>query len=77
MKFLIARVDAELIILPEPCNTGYLFTSRREAEELGEEIPTGRISEVLCGLARPKNNYSVAGITEREGGRLYKTPRFL
>ncbi len=54
MKFLIARVDAELIVLAELCNTGYLFTSRREAEELGEEIPTGRTSEALCGLARPK-----------------------
>jgi predicted amidohydrolase len=68
---LAAHVDAELIVLPELCNTGYLFTSRREAEEMGEEIPGGMTTESLCGLARARNNYIVAGLIEKDGGRLY------
>lgn len=39
---LVESVDAELIILSELCNTGYLFTSRREVETLNEEIPSGK-----------------------------------
>lgn len=71
MELLIESVDAELIVLPELCNTGYLFTSRQEAEDLGEEIPTGRTTESLCRVARARNNYIVAGLIEKDGDRLF------
>jgi predicted amidohydrolase len=71
VKLLVERVDADLIVLPELCSTGYLFTSRQEAEEMGEEIPTGRTTEALCGMARARNNYIVAGLIEKEGNRLF------
>ena len=68
---LVKGTDADLIVLPELCNTGYLFTSRREAEDLAEEVPGGRTTEALLRLAREKNAHLVAGLAERSGSRLY------
>ena len=56
---LVESVDAELIILPELCNTGYLFTSCREVETLSEEIPAGRTTQALCSMANHKHAYLV------------------
>jgi len=36
---LVDRTDADLVVLPELCNTGYHFASRQEVEALAEEIP--------------------------------------
>ena len=36
-----AAQGARLIVLPELCNTGYVFESREEAFALAEEIPQG------------------------------------
>ena len=71
MEELVEGADAELIVLPELCNTGYLFASRQEAEALGEEVPGGKTTEFLCRLARKKNTHLVAGLIERSGGRLF------
>lgn len=68
---LVESVDAELVVLPELCTTGYLFTSRQEVEGLGEEVPSGRTTEALCRLAHAKNTYLVAGLIEKCGEKLY------
>ena len=68
---LVESVDADLIVLPELCNTGYLFTSRREVEELSEEVPSGRTTETLCRLANDKHSHLVAGLIEKDGQNLY------
>lgn len=68
---LVEGIDAELIILPELCNTGYLFTSRQEVVRLGEEIPSGITTQALCRLAKAKHAYLVAGLIERCGKKFY------
>jgi predicted amidohydrolase len=68
---LVDGADAELIVLPELCNTGYFFTSRKEAEGLGEEVPAGRTTELLCRLAKAKNAHLVAGMIEKCGDKLF------
>lgn len=70
---LLAEVDAELIVLPELFNSGYLFTSREEALNLAEEIPAGKTVESLCRIARQRNIHIVAGICEKEGDRLFNS----
>ncbi len=64
-------IEAELLVLPELFNTGYVFTSREEAFCLAEEIPAGRTTTALCSMAREKNCHIVAGICEKEDDRLY------
>jgi predicted amidohydrolase len=68
---LIRRCAADLIVLPELFNTGYLFTSRNEVQELAEEIPAGRTTEALCQLARAGQIHIAAGLAERNGDRLF------
>ncbi len=66
-----AREEARLIVLPELCNSGYLFESRQEAFALAEEVPDGPTCQAWIQAARHHGVHLVAGITERDGDALY------
>jgi predicted amidohydrolase len=68
---LIEPLDADLIVLPEFFNTGYLFTTRQEAADLAETIPDGPTTRALCDIARRKKMHLVGGLIEKAGDRLY------
>ena len=68
---LLAAMDAQLVVLPEFFNTGYLIASREEAWSLGEEVPKGRTTVALSEMAREKNLHIVAGLIEKSGDKLY------
>jgi predicted amidohydrolase len=70
---LIARVNADLLVLPELFNTGYLFSSESELEELAEGIPSGATTRALKKLAEERNVYLVAGIAEEADGKFYNS----
>lgn len=69
----IEKADAELIVLPELFNTGYLFVSAKETASLAEEIPSGKTTQTLCGIAHRKKMHIVAGIAEAAGNKLYNS----
>ncbi len=69
----LEQADADLVVLPELFNTGYQFVSRREAERLSEDVPSGYTTRRLCALARSRRIYLVAGIAERRGAHLYNS----
>ncbi len=66
-----AGEGAGLIVLPELCNSGYVFTSREEAFSLAEEVPGGPTCRAWMDAARARRFHLVAGIAEREGEVLY------
>jgi len=66
-----ANRGAELVVLPELANSGYVFSSREEAFGLGEQVPNGPSTDAWIEVAQRKNVYVVAGIAERDGDRLY------
>lgn len=68
---LLGGVRADLLVLPELFNTGYLFTSRKEAQDLAEEVPGGRTTAALIRMAKKSGAHIVAGIAERDGDRIY------
>jgi predicted amidohydrolase len=66
-----ARRGARLVVLPELCNSGYVFESREEAFALAEEVPKGPTCQTWTEVARRHGLHLVAGINERDGQTLY------
>ncbi|MBN2284231.1 MAG: acyltransferase [Deltaproteobacteria bacterium] len=70
---LAESADAELLVLPELFNTGYLFASPHEVAELSEEVPGGRTTEALSDLARRKKAWIIGGLAERDSDVFYNS----
>lgn len=64
---------AKLLVLPELCNSGYVFNSRDEAFALAEAIPEGPTTQAWMKVAKERGLYIVAGISEREDDCLYNS----
>lgn len=69
----IESVEADLLVLPELFNTGYLITSREEIEKLAEPVPSGITTEALSEMASRRSCYLVAGIAERDDDKIYNS----
>ncbi|RMF93211.1 MAG: hydratase [Candidatus Schekmanbacteria bacterium] len=67
------KKGVKLAILPELCNTGYIYNSRQEAFACAEPVPDGPTSKAWMKAAKDGDIYICAGITEREENRLYNT----
>jgi len=70
---LIQGSRAELLVLPELFNTGYLFTSRAEAFSLAEEIPGGKTTQWLCETAKKENLFIIGGVAEKSGKNIFNS----
>ena len=68
-----AEAGAKLAVLPELCNSGYVFATREEAGALAEEIPGGPSCQAWAEAAARHEMHIVAGIAEREGRALYNS----
>jgi predicted amidohydrolase len=68
-----ASNGASLVVLPELCNSGYVFETREEAFALSEEVPGGPTSGAWSEVASKHGLHIVAGINEREGDVLYNS----
>jgi N-carbamoylputrescine amidase len=68
-----AAAGARLVVLPELCTTGYMFSGRAEATALAEPVPAGPATQALADLCRDLDLHLVAGIAERSGGKLYNS----
>lgn len=68
-----AAEGAGLVVLPELCNSGYVFETRAEAFALAEEIPSGPTVAAWAAAAARLGLFLVAGIAERAGERLYNS----
>jgi len=70
---LINSQNADLYVLPELFNTGYLFRDRTETASLAERIPEGKTSQILLQTAIQKKCYIVAGIAEQAGDKIFNS----
>lgn len=68
-----AASGAQLIVLPELANSGYVFNDRAEAFDLAEAIPDGPTMRAWTECAAQHRLHLVAGIAERDGAVLYNS----
>jgi N-carbamoylputrescine amidase len=68
-----AERGADLVVLPELANTGYVFRDRHEALDLAEPVPGGETTAVWSELALRHHMTIVAGIAERDGDKLFNS----
>lgn len=66
------RAHVEVLVLPELCNSGYVFKNREEAITSSESIPEGPMCKELCSWSA-KDRLVVAGICERTDKGLYNS----
>lgn len=66
-------LEADILVLPELCTTGYLFATREELWNLAEPIPDGRTVRRLLKIARRNRLNLVAGIAEQAKDKLYNS----
>ena len=66
-------LGAKIVVLPELCNSGYVFESREEAFRLAETVPNGPTTKAWMAAASQFDMIIVAGIAEQEDGRLYNS----
>lgn len=64
---------ADLLVLPELCNSGYNFESFEQAWKTSEDVENSVFLQTLETIAAEKKVFLVAGINEREGKALYNT----
>lgn len=65
--------QADLLVLPELCNSGYNFISRDQAMESSEELHRSKFVDFLQGICSRHNLHIVSGINERDGDDLFNT----
>lgn len=70
---VLLQSDADLVVLPELCSTGYQFRSKKEVMDLAESIPDGPVIQKWIRLCQRKNFYLVAGLAEKEGDHLFNS----
>lgn len=64
---------ADLIVLPELANTGYLFANRQDAFDHAETIPDGPSVKAWINFAQKHQVYLVAGLAEQDAMQLFDT----
>ena len=64
---------ANLIVLPELTNTGYLFANRQDAFNHAERIPDGPSVQAWTRFAQEYEVYLVAGLVEQDDMQLFDT----
>lgn len=68
-----AAAGADLIVLPELANSGYMFATRSEAFALAEPVPEGPTCVAWAAAAQRLGVHIVAGIAESCGDTLYNS----
>jgi predicted amidohydrolase len=72
IRAALAAVEADLVVLPEMCTTGYIFPSRAALHAAAEPVP-GPSTDALLSLSREQRTAIVFGLPERSDDRVFNS----
>lgn len=67
------RTGADLMVLPELCLTGYLFSGREELARYAISVPDSPVCTRLVNFCSEQNLNLVLGIPEKAGSRIFNS----
>jgi len=70
---LIREVEADLLVLPELCTTGYIFENKEELVNLAEQIPASPTVQFFREMAYEKKINLVWGMAEKDKDRVFNS----
>jgi len=73
MKQLLIGLKTDLVVLPELCNSGYVFANKEEVFSVAEEAGKGETYFVLSDIANSINCNIVYGYPELDGNNLFNS----
>lgn len=73
VKNLLKDVSADLIVLPELFNTGYLFLNKEELIKLSEPKDDSKTHDFILNLCKDKNCAIAYGFAEKDGDKIYNS----
>mgnify|MGYP006276624665 FL=1 len=73
LREMLSTADADLIVLPELCSSGYFFRSAEELASVAEPIPNGPTTKMIRTYAEDTGTTIVAGLAERAGDAFYNS----
>ncbi len=69
----LEEAEADLLVLPELCASGYQFISHDEVQALAEPVPDGPTTKRLLDFAKRRQVVIVGGLPERAGTVYYNS----
>ena len=69
----LEEAEADLLVLPELCASGYQFVSQEEVFRLAEPVPDGATTKRLVEIAARRGMTIVAGLPERDGRHCFNS----
>ena len=72
-KMFCDAKKADLVVLPELANSGYHFSSAKEAGMCAEDVHDSRFIDFLKKTAQKNDQLIVSGFNEREGAELFNS----
>ena len=71
VKELLSRAEADLIVLPELCFSGYYFQTKEELNKYSDVTIQSMIINELHKIAKSKNLFIVTGLAEKDEDKIY------
>ncbi len=69
----LSSAEADLVVLPELCISGYMFASRDDLARYAEPVPGGPSCLAIARLSRERNTSIVFGIAEAAPSGIYNS----
>jgi predicted amidohydrolase len=76
-RSMMSGIDADIVVLPELCFTGYAFVSPQEAESYAESAGGGFSLKRMKELSENHNCGIVFGFPEKDGAGVYNSCAFV